>query len=78
MKRYLGLVIVLAVIAVWRPDAQGYEEYVLGGDEHPWQESWQQSGEVVMIDTSRVLQPLEFDPSWNIAPPSWASRASRS
>jgi len=70
MKAYVGLLVAVLLVLMWSLcplDAWGYEEYILGGDEHPWQESWKSSGEVVMLDTTRVLQPLKFDPTRNIA-----------
>ena len=70
MKIHIGFAVAMTVAMSWGispPDAQAYEQYVLGGDEHPWQASWETSGAVTLMDTSRVLQPLKLDPTQNIA-----------
>ena len=66
MKTYIGCALVVILAAAWG-NARAYEQYILGGDEHPWQASWGESGAVTMMDTSRVLQPLKLDPTQNIA-----------
>ena len=67
MKGCIGSLVAMMIVVVWGLDAWGYEQYILGGDEHPWDASWQKSGEVSMMDTSGVLQPLRLDPTRNIA-----------
>ena len=68
MRRYLGLVIALIIVAVWHPDAQGYEEYVLGGAEHAWYASSSSSGEISQVDTAGgAIVPVRLDTTDNLS-----------
>ena len=67
MKTYIGFVVVGVLAVAWSSDTWGYEQYILGGDEHPWDVSWGNSGKTIMMNIGEVLQPLRLDPSENIA-----------
>ena len=71
MKTYIRCGVFVLLVAVWGglpSGTWGYEHYVFGGDEHPWEASWGTSGESVMMDIEELLQPLQVDTSENIAP----------
>jgi len=64
LKHLVGILL----IVMGARTGQALEIYRLGDEEHPWEESWETSGETSLIDmTDGVIAPILADPDRNLS-----------
>ena len=65
LKHFIAVIFIVGM-----EPGSGYalEIYRIGGEEHPWEESWETSGETSLIDmTEGVIAPILVDPDRNLS-----------
>ena len=63
------MVILCLAVATMAGSSYAYEKYIFGGEEHPWQASWQASGDLYLLNEAyEGLQPLRVDSTMNLVP----------